>query len=434
MTKKSKRISVVLSVLMILAVMSPLWSAAQEEKADVQETVELRMSWWGGEARHEATLDALDRFMEENPNIEVKAEYGGWSGYYDKMIAQLVGGAAPDVIQITFSWLDDLAAQGNLFVDLFEKDQIDISNFNMDYLKNYAIRNDRLMTLPAGKNGAVLLYNKDVTDGAGLDLNRNLTWDDLLEVGKEFHKSFPDSYMLSPVDEDYAGIVGVFVRQMINGPLIQQDKSLGFTEKQMAEAFAWVQESIDSGAFQPLSETTLYKSDIASSPKWLNSEMMMMERPAAMIEQVMAAVDFNIGVTKYPHHEGTTYYGLQASPGLLFSINSKSEHIDESAELINYLLSEKNGVEALGTVRGTPVNTEALGWLVEAGKVSEQLSDAMKLIEKSDSGPYVTYEQNAEIKTIFNDISAKVVYGVVTPVEAAAELIERFQEKLAELE
>jgi len=429
-----KRINVLVAVMLLLTLMTPLWSAGQDEQAGVEEQVELRMSWWGGEARHEATLNALDSFMEENPNIEVKAEYGGWSGYYDKMIAQLVGGAAPDIIQITFSWLDDLAARGDLFVDIFERDEIDISNFNMDYLTNYAIRNDRLMTLPAGKNGAVLLYNKDLADEAGLDLKRELTWDDLLEVGKKLHAKLPDSYFLSPVDEDYAGIVGVYVRQMINGPIIKNDKSLAFTKEDMAKAFAWIQEAIETGAFQSLAETTLYKSDIASSPKWLNAEMVAMERPAAMIEQVMAAVNFNIDVTKYPHHAGTTYYGLQASPGLLFSINSQSEHVSESASLINFLLSEKKGVEALGTVRGTPVNTESLGWLVDAGKVSTQLSDAMALIETSDSGPYVPYEQNSEIKKIFNDICAKVAYGVSTPAQAAAELIERFEEKLSELE
>ena len=39
------------------------------------ETVELRISWWGSDARHEATLEVLDLFMEKYPNIKVSAEW-----------------------------------------------------------------------------------------------------------------------------------------------------------------------------------------------------------------------------------------------------------------------------------------------------------------------------------------------------------------------
>ncbi|MGL5700266.1 MAG: ABC transporter substrate-binding protein, partial [Kluyvera sp.] len=45
------------------------------------EDVELRMSWWGGNSRHQATLKALELFKQKYPNIKVKAEYTGWEGH-----------------------------------------------------------------------------------------------------------------------------------------------------------------------------------------------------------------------------------------------------------------------------------------------------------------------------------------------------------------
>ena len=42
-----------------------------------QQPVELRMSWWGGNSRHQATLKALEAFEKTHPEIKVKAEYTG---------------------------------------------------------------------------------------------------------------------------------------------------------------------------------------------------------------------------------------------------------------------------------------------------------------------------------------------------------------------
>ena len=44
------------------------------------EPVTLRISWWGGDSRHEATEKAVQSFMEKYPNITVDCEYGAWTG------------------------------------------------------------------------------------------------------------------------------------------------------------------------------------------------------------------------------------------------------------------------------------------------------------------------------------------------------------------
>ena len=39
--------------------------AAESTKTGDQEPVTIRFSWWGGESRHKATLEAVDAFMKE---------------------------------------------------------------------------------------------------------------------------------------------------------------------------------------------------------------------------------------------------------------------------------------------------------------------------------------------------------------------------------
>ena len=68
----------------------------------------MRFSWWGADIRHEATLAAIEAYEEENPGVQIEAEYQGFEGYQQKMMTQLAGGTAPDLVQIDNVWLMDL--------------------------------------------------------------------------------------------------------------------------------------------------------------------------------------------------------------------------------------------------------------------------------------------------------------------------------------
>lgn len=59
--------------------------------------VELRVMWWGDQARADRTNEALKLFMEKNPDIKVIGEFAPNSGYFDKLNTQLASGTAPDV-------------------------------------------------------------------------------------------------------------------------------------------------------------------------------------------------------------------------------------------------------------------------------------------------------------------------------------------------
>ena len=47
--------------------------------------VELRVMWWGSDARHKAKKDAIKLFEEKNTGIKIKAEYSGYEGYLEKL-------------------------------------------------------------------------------------------------------------------------------------------------------------------------------------------------------------------------------------------------------------------------------------------------------------------------------------------------------------
>ena len=50
---------------------------------------ELRMSWWGGNQRHQATTEAIKAFEAQNPDVKINTEPSGWDGYLSRLSTPL---------------------------------------------------------------------------------------------------------------------------------------------------------------------------------------------------------------------------------------------------------------------------------------------------------------------------------------------------------
>ena len=64
----------------------------------------LTFSWWGGDARHAATQEAVAAFTAAT-GIEVTNTYSAWSGWEDKMSQYFASDSAFDVNQVNWNCL-----------------------------------------------------------------------------------------------------------------------------------------------------------------------------------------------------------------------------------------------------------------------------------------------------------------------------------------
>ncbi|MFD2017196.1 ABC transporter substrate-binding protein [Vibrio olivae] len=147
---------------------------------------ELRMSWWGGNSRHQATLNALEKFQEKYPDIKVKAEYTGWDGHLSRLTTQVAGNTEPDVMQTNWNWLPIFSRDGMGFYDMSQQaDALNISNFPDNAIGMTTV-NGKINGLPVSMTSRVFYYNKDMWEKAGVAYPTN--WKDLMAAGKAFEK------------------------------------------------------------------------------------------------------------------------------------------------------------------------------------------------------------------------------------------------------
>ena len=69
-------------------------------------TFTLDFSWWCDVSSNLYSLDAVDIFEKENPEINVKCKYGVWNGYEKRQHIYMKSQEPPDDMLINYGWLD----------------------------------------------------------------------------------------------------------------------------------------------------------------------------------------------------------------------------------------------------------------------------------------------------------------------------------------
>ncbi len=395
--------------------------------------VTLRFSWWGGDARHKATLEAVDKYMKLNPNVKIQSEYGGADGYLDKMKIQLASGTAPDVMQIDQTWIEELISKGDFFVDLSKLKEIDSKQFDSAFLKQFCIYNGKLVGLPTGINAQIMLVNKTAADKMGVDIKALSDWDTLLAEGRKLHAKNKDYYLFLHDTGSFAGeVLSGMVKQASGKPMFNADYTMNFVKADIVRQYKWLGDAVKEGLLEPPGDAALYSFKGEQNPKWIN-------------QQIIALVDWTSNYTRYlskdveytivlpPSIKNAKTGASQTRPSQEICINAKSPNVAEGAKFLNWLLNDKEAAVILGDVRSVPVSESARKAATEAGKINKLTSDAISLATKSPKLLETAVGNNRQIVEIAIDVAMKVEFGTLTPEKAADEIYKRFTDKLAEL-
>lgn len=406
-------------------------AAAAETQAPAaggDEVVELRISWWGSDARHEATLEALDLFMEKNPNIKVVAEYQGWDGYHDKLMTQISSGTEPDVFQLDNNvYFAGLAASDKLgSLDPYIGNILHLDDYP-DSALTWARYNGVQYGVPSGLNGPLYIWNKKIFDEAGVSYPTNdWSWEDFEKACLEIYEKTGKYGMKEP---SYF-LTMTSVRQQDQWFASEQGELLDFSAA-LGNVYEQYNGYRENGIFPPLDMTVGQESqqdnlfiscDAASE---VNHIATMPNDHAAMAEEV------ELGVTLVPgtKQNGGTYM-LASMP---WTLAKSSKHPEEAVKLIDFLINDKDAAKILMTVRGVPGSEsvrETIAPLLE-GDALLVVEGVNLLVENTKRIDYEWLVPGSAVieDTIHNEQYA-TGYGQKTPQEAGADAYAKILESV----
>lgn len=411
--------------------------SAKEEsaEADAGEPITLRFCWWGSDPRHEATLKAIERYQELHPNITIEGEYQGYDGYQQKLMTQLAGKTEPDLMQLDYVWYPDLS--GDAFIDMEQDPNIDLSVYSESILKEYCSIDGKVIALPMGINGFGAMINTSFFEKYQIPVDTVWTWEKMIEEGKRIHAENPDDYLFAIESGTSTGGIGPFVM----GAYIysktgqywvsDEDYQIHASKEDLITAFTVLRDLFESGAAQPLGEASLFTGQMEQNPKWLNGEMGFTIDWSSTVEKYKdAAGEDNFAVAMPPFAENGENQEISTKPSMVLAVSSRSPYAEEAAQFANWLMSDPEAAVILGTQRSVPSASTSFEVLQEENAIDPDVARMCEFTNANPAPPVPFIQSNTELSDVVKDICEQVVYGQLTPEDAADKFLTDVQAKL----
>lgn len=391
----------------------------------------LRMSWWGDDNRHEATLNAIGKYEESAEGVEVKSEYNGYNAYQEKITTQLAGNTEPDVMQINYDWYPTFSKTGTGFYDLYTlKDILDLTQFDSEFLKFGEI-DGKLNGIPYGKNTMTLAVNKTVYDKLGLEVPK--TWEDFEAAAEKFPEG---SFPVLPTNPMF--MLNIYLQQLTGLPLLSETDELNYSEADFTKALEWYKGMVDQGVFVSrqdyLDNVGSDYTSVAQNQKYLDGQYAAIIDWSGALDSygtTLAEVGSELVVVDMPQIAGSKVEGTISKPTMFFSISKNTKSPKQAAQLLNFLLNEETGIQELGLSRGVPASATAVATLDSQGILDGIAKDAYEYGNSVESLAERPLTENQTIQTAYVQELEKYELGQSDLKTAAKVLYETIENFLA---
>jgi multiple sugar transport system substrate-binding protein len=311
--------------------------------SDSKEIVELRVSWWGGQARHDKMNELFDLFEEKNPNIKVSREFTVENQYAEKFTTQAAGGNAPDVMQTSSFFQFDFVKR-NMMLDLGTL--IDSGDINVKDLDPVDIEggkvNDKLYAISLGHNITGVLYNKTMFEKAGLELPKNnWTWDEYVETAKALQESLgKDAWATEDEGGVYRGLE-LFAQQ--RGKSVFKGDGLGINKQDLTDWFTFWDQMRKDGLTPP-ADIQSEQGDKAQEQSMLAlGKVAMISKSSNQLKIYQGSAKDELAIVSYPMDPN----GEKKVPLIVASlgVSAKTKHPKEAAKLINFVVNDPDAAK-----------------------------------------------------------------------------------------
>ena len=151
----------------------------------------IKISSWGTPEENKILSDLIDDYNKLHPDATAELVRLPFSEYVTKLLTQIAGGVAPDVIFVEVNNFVDLYLRGALepLNPYIQADHLDLSAYYPQVVDRFTVDNQTYVvprdTAPIG----VIFYNKTAFDDAHLAYpTDDWTWDDFVAAGKKVTK------------------------------------------------------------------------------------------------------------------------------------------------------------------------------------------------------------------------------------------------------
>ena len=390
----------------------------------VQQSASCRItcSWWGNDGRNAYTMEGLNLFHELNPNIFVDSKYGIWDGYVKRQNIYMNSHDAPDVMQINHDWIRKYSPDGDGFYDLYKlSDYIDLSNYTENELA-YGEVNGRLNAIPIAFNTQTVYCNKDMYDKYGLEIPTE--WDDFFEAAKVMNKD--GIYPMSMGSKSLFFFLIANLEQKTGKSACNENGELTITKEDISYMLDFYKSMIDEKVLMPIGTTdfnTFTEEKTATIVRWVSGSESYCEN--------LTRKGVKVVVAPYPRYKDAKRLGWYVKPATMYAISENTEHPEESAMLLNFLLNNKEMALLQKTEKGIPISNSAMLALAESDNLPGLEFEGNNLLDLNQGEMSVMYSvlESENVYQAFKDEADFYLYNKDTKENVTEKIYNSFYEK-----
>lgn len=334
----------------------------------------------------------VEDFNEQSDSVEVEMNY---QGSYDDIRQKLQAGGSvqslPAVIMtaesdVPFMINGDFAAPIHEFIA--KEDDFDISELDDVVVSRYE-HDDELHSMPFSASVAIMYYNKDLFEEAGLDPdNPPKTFNEVKEAAEKITKETNADGFSFPVD-------GFYFQELLanqNALFVNEDNGHSgtpteavFNQEEGLNIFKWLDDMHKSGALKNLGR------DVDRGiTAFIGGELGITIHTVATLRSLESNSNFDMGVAEIPVPDGIDPQGQFVGGNTLWITKDSSEDEQEAAwELLKFLTNSETQGEWAAETGYLPVTKEAVNSdeLIDAYEEIPQMKKGWELLEQSKPSP-----------------------------------------------
>lgn len=414
-------------ILLISLLCVVLLAGCSQESGGSNESTKITLSTLSGEVT-ENLQAAADKFMEENPEVEIEIVDYPEDQYKEQGRNYFTSNDRPDLAWYwvednffqmaeagVFEPLNDLYERENYY-DVLPKSTIDL--YTSSDGNQYAINTDVVWT-------PVLYYNKDIFEEVGVE--PPTTFEELHKIGEKLSEAgyIPlaagagEGYVTGHM---FSALLARLVPPEIHSELLDiQNNGSKFDFTDPSLVAVW--EELENIRNYLLSDGAVGVSDDETRGLFVQGK-------AAMYSQGSWAAgdgnlgkelddDFNLGFFFYPQIDPQIDPTVGLGVGNSLMILKGTEHKEIAEEFIAHVMSKESQIKTATTIGFFPSRTDIS--VDELEGVSEDLLEQYNLMQELGTSSLFGDVIPARLQTSLFELNQKVLSNTITPTEAAEE-------------
>lgn len=390
--------------------------------------VVLRYSFWGTAERAAMTDDLIAAFEEANPGVRVDADYAEFGAYFDRLATNVAGGDAPDIMTMGGNYHIEYAGRGSL-EDL---EELDIRTDEiMDGALDHGMIEGSMYAIPSGVNAFSMVVNPAVFEEAGVEIpdDTEWSWNDFEDACTAVAEAL-EGGRYGAQDPTNHNTLRLVARQ--NGQeLYTEDGGVAVSEETLASWWDFTSGLQEVGCTPPGSVNEELASVSPEQQFVATGDAAMFMTWSNTYSALTGAAEADLQLA-IPPGENDLEPGMWAGPSMYYTISAESDHPEEAARFVDFMVNEPAAAEVFLLDRGMPINTsvreEILDELSEAQQVE---AEYITRVEERLGEALVQDPVGAtSLEDIVTRANSEMMFGSSTPEDAAAMTVQEMESEL----